>query len=52
VIEVAEKLGAGVAKALLGKAALPDDLPYVTGPIGLLGSKPSYALMIECDTLS
>src|ERR1700689_3900522 len=51
VIGVAEKLGAGVAKALLGKAALPDDLPYVTGPIGLLGSKPSYVLMTECDTL-
>ena len=51
VIEVAETLGAGVAKALLGKAALPDELPYVTGPIGLLGSKPSYALMTECDTL-
>jgi pyruvate dehydrogenase (quinone) len=51
VVSVAEKLGAGVAKALLGKAALPDDLPYVTGPIGLLGSKPSYVLMTECDTL-
>ena len=51
VIEVAETLGAGVAKALLGKAALPDELPYVTGPIGLLGSKPSYALMTGCDTL-
>src|ERR1700722_10104518 len=51
VIGAAEKLGAGVAKALLGKAALPDDLPYVTGPIGLLGSKPSYVLMTECDTL-
>jgi pyruvate dehydrogenase (quinone) len=51
VIGVAEKLGAGVAKALLGKAALPDDLPYVTGPIELLGSKPSYVLMTECDTL-
>jgi pyruvate dehydrogenase (quinone) len=51
VIGVAEKLGAGVAKALLGKAAIPDELPYVTGPIGLLGSKPSYALMTECDTL-
>ena len=51
VIGVAEKLGAGVAKALLGKAALPDDLPHVTGPIGLLGSKPSYELMTECDTL-
>jgi pyruvate dehydrogenase (quinone) len=51
VIAVAEKLGAGVAKALLGKAVLPDDLPYVTGSIGLLGSKPSYEMMSECDTL-
>ncbi|VXB13067.1 Thiamine pyrophosphate protein [Burkholderia sp. 8Y] len=51
VIAVAEKLGAGVAKALLGKAALPDDLPYVTGSIGLLGTEPSYKLMMECDTL-
>ena len=51
VIEVAEKLGAGVAKALLGKAAVPDDLPYVTGAIGLLGTKPSWTLMNECDTL-
>src|SRR5947209_10955114 len=42
VIEVAELLGAGVAKALLGKAALPDDLPFVTGSIGLLGTKPSW----------
>ena len=41
VIEVADMLGAGVAKALLGKAALPDDLPFVTGSIGLLGTKPS-----------
>ena len=49
--EAAEKLGAGVAKALLGKAALPDDLPYVTGSIGLLGTKPSWTLMQECDTL-
>jgi pyruvate dehydrogenase (quinone) len=48
---VAEALGAGVAKALLGKAVLPDELPYVTGPIGLLGSKPSWTLMQECDTL-
>ena len=39
VIEVAELLGAGVAKALLGKAALPDDLPFVTGSIGLLGTQ-------------
>jgi pyruvate dehydrogenase (quinone) len=48
---VAEVLGAGVAKALLGKAVLPDDLPYVTGSIGLLGTKPSWTLMQECDTL-
>jgi pyruvate dehydrogenase (quinone) len=51
VIEVAELLGAGVAKALLGKAALPDDLPFVTGSIGLLGTKPSWDLMMDCDTL-
>jgi pyruvate dehydrogenase (quinone) len=51
VAEVAERLGAGVAKALLGKAALPDELPYVTGSIGLLGTKPSWDLMTGCDTL-
>jgi len=51
VMDVAELLGAGVAKALLGKAVLPDDLPYVTGAIGLLGTKPSYDLMMDCDTL-
>ncbi|MCO1370187.1 thiamine pyrophosphate-requiring protein [Burkholderia multivorans] len=51
VIAVADRLGAGAAKALLGKAALPDDLPWVTGSIGLLGTKPSYSLMTECDTL-
>ncbi|HEX5452607.1 MAG TPA: thiamine pyrophosphate-requiring protein [Stellaceae bacterium] len=51
VIEVADRLGAGVAKALLGKAALPDDLPFVTGSIGLLGTKPSYDMMMGCDTL-
>ncbi len=51
VIETAELLGAGVAKALLGKAALPDDLPFVTGSIGLLGTKPSWDLMMDCDTL-
>ena len=51
VIAVAEKLGAGVAKALLGKAVLPDDLPWCTGTIGLLGTEPSYKLMTECDTL-
>jgi pyruvate dehydrogenase (quinone) len=51
VIAVAERLSAGCAKALLGKAVLPDDLPWVTGPIGLLGTEPSYKLMMECDTL-
>ena len=51
VIQVAEKLGAGAAKALLGKAVLPDELPWVTGSIGLLGTEPSYKLMTECDTL-
>ncbi len=50
VIAVAERLQAGVAKALLGKAAVPDDLPYVTNSIGLLGTKPSWDLMKECDT--
>lgn len=43
--------GAGIAKALLGKDVLPDDLPYVTGAIGLLGTRPSYELMRDCDTL-
>ena len=51
VIETAELLGAGVAKALLGKHVVPDDLPFVTGPIGLLGTKPSWDLMRGCDTL-
>ena len=51
VIAVADRLGAGVAKALLGKAVLPDDLPWVTGSIGLLGTKPSWEMMTECDTL-
>ncbi|HVX95664.1 MAG TPA: thiamine pyrophosphate-requiring protein, partial [Polyangia bacterium] len=50
VTHVADLLGAGVAKALLGKAALADDLPWVTGAIGLLGTKPSWELMAECDT--
>jgi pyruvate dehydrogenase (quinone) len=50
VIAVAQRLQAGVAKALLGKAALPDDLPFVTGSIGLLGTKPSWDLMKNCDT--
>jgi pyruvate dehydrogenase (quinone) len=51
IVEAADLLGAGVAKALLGKAALPDDYPFVTGPIGLLGSKPSWEMMTGCDTL-
>jgi pyruvate dehydrogenase (quinone) len=51
IIAVADKLGAGAAKALLGKQALPDDLPWVTGSIGLLGTKPSDELMAGCDTL-
>jgi pyruvate dehydrogenase (quinone) len=51
VLEVADLLGAGVAKALLGKAVLPDELPFVTGAIGLLGTRPSWDLMMGCDTL-
>ncbi|KHK66764.1 thiamine pyrophosphate-requiring protein [Pseudomonas frederiksbergensis] len=51
VIAIADKLGAGVAKALLGKAAVPDELPWVTGSIGLLGTEPSDNLMAGCDTL-
>ena len=50
VIAVANRLNAGVAKALLGKAAVPDDLPFVTGSLGLLGTKPSWNLMKQCDT--
>src|ERR1700712_3227818 len=50
VTAVANRLQAGVAKALLGKAVLPDDLPWVTGNIGLLGTKPSWDLMKDCDT--
>jgi pyruvate dehydrogenase (quinone) len=49
--QVAELTGAGVAKALLGKDVLPDTLPYVTGAIGLLGTRPSYEMMQDCDTL-
>ncbi len=49
--EVAELLGAGVAKPLLGKDVLSDELPYVTGSIGLLGTRPSYEMMMHCDTL-
>ncbi|MGH3622125.1 MAG: thiamine pyrophosphate-requiring protein [Sciscionella sp.] len=51
VVEVAERLGAGVAKTSLGREVLPDNLPYVTGPIGLLGSTASYTMMMEADTL-
>ena len=51
VVDTAETLGAGVAKALNGRAALPDTLPFVTGSIGLLGTKPSYDLMEGCDAL-
>ncbi|QTO55404.1 thiamine pyrophosphate-requiring protein [Duffyella gerundensis] len=51
VVQVANLLGAGVAKALLGKDVLPDDAPFVTGSIGLLGTKPSSDMMAECDTL-
>lgn len=50
-LQVAERLGAGIAKALLGKAAVPDDLPFVTGSIGLLGTQPSWEMMSNCDTL-
>jgi pyruvate dehydrogenase (quinone) len=49
--QMAELLGAGVAKALLGLDVLPDELPYVTGAIGRLGTRPSYELMRDCDTL-
>jgi pyruvate dehydrogenase (quinone) len=51
VMKVADLLGAGVAKPLLGKDVLSDELPYVTGSIGLLGTRPSYEMMTECDTL-
>lgn len=51
VIAVANRLEAGVAKALLGKAVVPDELPWVTGSIGLLGTEPSWDLMRDCDTL-
>ncbi|MFL5887338.1 MAG: thiamine pyrophosphate-requiring protein, partial [Thermoleophilaceae bacterium] len=51
VTQTADVLGAGVAKALNGRAALPDDLPFVTGSIGLLGTKTSSDMMAKCDTL-
>jgi pyruvate dehydrogenase (quinone) len=49
--QVADLLGAGVAKPLLGKDVLSDELPWVTGSIGLLGTRPSYEMMMHCDTL-
>ncbi|HEY0388486.1 MAG TPA: thiamine pyrophosphate-requiring protein [Gaiellales bacterium] len=49
--ETADRLGAGVAKALLGKDVLSDDLPFVTGSVGLLGTRPSWDMMMGCDTL-
>ena len=51
VAAVAEKLGARAAKTSLGREVLPDDEPYVTGPIGLLGSTASHPLMMSADTL-
>jgi pyruvate dehydrogenase (quinone) len=51
VLQLADLLGAGVAKALLGKDVLSDELPFVTGAIGLLGTRPSWELMTGCDTL-
>ncbi|MDE1186177.1 MAG: thiamine pyrophosphate-requiring protein [Pantoea sp.] len=51
IVQAANVLGAGVAKALLGKDVLPDDAPFVTGSIGLLGTKPSWEMMQHCDTL-
>ncbi len=51
IAEVADLLGAGAAKALLGKDVLSDELTWVTGAIGLLGTRPSYEMMRDCDTL-
>ena len=51
VLEVADKLGAGIAKALLGKGVVADDVPFCTGSIGLLGTRPSWEMMSGCDTL-
>ncbi len=51
VIAIADRLGAGIAKALLGRAAVEDSWPFVTGSIGLLGTKPSWEMMSGCDTL-
>src|SRR6202166_3182748 len=49
--QTAERLGAPIVKALLGKAAVPDDSPYTTGSIGLLGTLPSQEAMEDCDTI-
>lgn len=49
--QAAERLGAPIVKALLGKGAVPDDSPWTTGTIGLLGTRPSQEAMEECDTL-
>ena len=49
--QIAEMLGAPIVKALLGRCAVPDDSPYTTGTIGLLGTKPSQEAMEDCDTL-
>jgi pyruvate dehydrogenase (quinone) len=49
--QAAELLAAPIVKALLGKAAVPDDSPYTTGGIGLLGTKPSQEALEDCDTL-
>jgi pyruvate dehydrogenase (quinone)/pyruvate oxidase len=49
--QIAEVLGAPIIKALLGRAAVPDDSPYTTGTVGLLGTKPSQEAMETCDTL-
>ncbi len=51
IVQTAERLAAPVVKALLGKAAVPDDCPYTTGPIGLLGTLPSQEALEQCDTL-
>ncbi|RNI25948.1 thiamine pyrophosphate-requiring protein [Rufibacter latericius] len=51
VTQIAEVLGAGVAKAYLGKAALSDELPFVTGAIGFFGTEASHQMMADCDTL-
>src|SRR5699024_5767650 len=51
VLAVAERLGAGVITALLGKQVVPGDVPYHTQQLGLLGSRPSYDMMQDCDTL-